>query len=90
MSNPLRTAKCLYCSEPVLESDRIGPYPVNGEPVHWECGLRCVVGGLNHLNGQCSCCGGTLPPDPEGCTRREAARMAAQVWIARNPLKGNA
>lgn len=76
---------CPYCDEPVLPTDRKGPYPVNGVDVHWECGLRSAVGGVNHLNGNCSCCGGTLPPDPEGVTRREAARMAAQVWIARNP-----
>lgn len=76
---------CQMCNEPITIADRIGPWPVDGQPIHWECGLRSVVGGLNHLNGLCTCCGGTLPPDPEGMTRREAARAAAQAWIARNP-----
>ena len=74
---------CVYCDEPVLPGDRLAPF--FKQSVHWECGLRSVVGGLNHLNGLCTCCGGTLPPDPEGATRREAARVAAQAWIARNP-----
>ncbi len=74
---------CVFCGEPILPGERVAPDYV--QPVHWECGLRAVVGGLNHLNGLCSCCGGTLPPDPEGMTRREAARAAAQAWIARNP-----
>jgi hypothetical protein len=72
---------CPYCDEPVTLSDCRDPNFV--QPTHWECGLRSIIGGLNHLNGQCSCCGGTLPPDPEGMTRREAARMATQAWLAR-------
>jgi hypothetical protein len=78
---------CQLCHEPITADDRIGPYRIDLQPIHWECGLRSVVGGLNHLNGLCTCCGGTLPPDPEGMTRREAARAAAQAWIARNPIK---
>lgn len=74
---------CVYCSEPITEGERRAIDFV--QPVHWECGIRSVVGGLNHLNGLCVCCGGTLPPDPEGTTKREAAKMAAQAWIARNP-----
>lgn len=73
--------KCIYCDEEVKQYDRVAPYQDN---LHYECGLRSVVGGLNHLNGSCSCCGGTLPPDPEGTTRRDAARMAAQTWMVRN------
>jgi hypothetical protein len=74
---------CPHCREEVLPDDRRAPF--HTQAVHWECGLRSVIGGLNHLNGLCTCCGGTLPPDPAGLTRREAARMAAQVWIARQP-----
>jgi hypothetical protein len=79
----IATKVCPYCEEPIQPGDRLAP---TNWPAHWECGLRSVVGGLNHLNGQCTCCGGTLPPDPEGTTRREAARMAAQAWLARNPI----
>jgi hypothetical protein len=74
---------CILCGEPVTPLDAMVRYAQG--PVHWECGLRSVVGGINHQNGLCSCCGGTLPPDPEGVSKREAARMAAQMWIARNP-----
>lgn len=74
---------CIYCDEPILEGEHRAPD--FQEPLHWECGVRSVVGGLNHLNGTCSCCGGTLPPDPKGTTIREAAKMAAQAFLARNP-----
>lgn len=74
---------CLYCDEPVLPGDPVAP--LSNVTAHWECGLRSVVGGLNHLNGLCTCCGGTLLPDPEGMTRREAAKVAAQAWVARHP-----
>lgn len=76
------TQCCYWCNEPILPTERRAPINL---PAHWECGLRSAVGGLNHLNGLCSCCGGTLAPDPEGVSRREAARMAAQAWIGRNP-----
>jgi hypothetical protein len=49
---------------------------------HRDCAIREVIGGLNHLRGLCSCCGGSAPPDPPELTRREAARQAAQYWTA--------
>lgn len=80
---------CLWCEERLHPRDELAPDPVS-TPVgprrqHWECGLRAIVGGLNHLNGRCSCCGGDQPPDPPGVSRRMAAKMAAQAWIARHP-----
>lgn len=82
--------QCLWCREPLLAHERRSPddgvsTPAGRRYMHWECGLRSVAGGLNHLNGRCSCCGGDLPPDPPGISKREAARMAAQAWLARNP-----
>jgi hypothetical protein len=80
--------QCLWCREPlrpgVLSEVEVFT-PVGIRRQHVECAVRSVVGGLNHLNGRCSCCGGTLPPDPVGLSTREAARMAYQVWRARNP-----
>ncbi len=80
---------CLWCEELLRPGDAISDIPVQTcaglRYQHVECAVRSVVGGLNHLNGRCSCCGGTLPPDPEGVTRRVAAMMAYQVWRARNP-----
>lgn len=79
--------RCLWCEERIEPRDRLSPDPVMTSAgkryTHWECGLRMVIGGLNHLNGRCSCCGGDLPPDPPGETKRWAARMAAQAWMTR-------
>lgn len=73
---------CGWCQEPIAAGDKLAPFS-GPTRMHFECGLRSVVGGLNHLNGECLCCGGKLMPDPEDFTRREAARMAAQAWLTR-------
>ncbi len=75
---------CLHCDEPITG-------PVEWIPLvtargagmrarHPECAMRMVIGGLNHLQGRCTCCGGTEPPDPPGMTHREAALAAADYW----------
>jgi hypothetical protein len=74
---------CVFCDEPVTLMDRLAPGYVNGK-VHWECGLRQVVGGVNHQRQTCSCCGGTDLPDPPGMTPREAAKAAAFAWMLRD------
>lgn len=71
---------CGWCDEPLLEGDPLAP--AFGTPHHWECGLRSVLGGLNHQMGNCSCCGGTEPPDPPNMTTRQAA-LAAVGYYAR-------
>lgn len=75
---------CLFCSEPIMQGDTIAPHLVQdaGNPrlAHDECMLRQVLGGLNHLKGKCTCCGGTLPPDPPGMSKRDAARAACEYW----------
>ena len=78
MANPI----CPWCSEPITPNDERAPglTPLT----HWECGLRSVAGGLNHLRGLCSCCGGTEEPDPPEMSRREAAQAAAKEWLLRN------
>lgn len=55
---------------------------------HWECAARMVIGGMNHLLGRCTCCGGTEPPDPPNLTKREAARNALAVYRAQQATKG--
>jgi hypothetical protein len=71
---------CPHCGEPIAPTDRLAPGYLH-QRVHWECGLRAAVGGLAHLRGTCSCCGGTDDPDPPGLTRRQAALAAAEEWL---------
>lgn len=75
------SAVCQWCGEPVEPDERIDQW--RHVLMHWECGLRSVVGGLNHLQGNCSCCGGTDDPDPPNMTRREAANAAARYFLSR-------
>ena len=77
---------CGWCDERFTENDDGVVLPVVGDAqrrevaYHYECHLRQVVGGLNHLRGNCNCCGGTEPPDPPWLTRRQAAIQAVHVW----------
>lgn len=83
MSGPEGAAHCPHCGEPLLVGDDIVRF---GEPLyHHECALRMVVGGVNHQNGTCWCCGGDQPPDPPGLSYREAARATADCFRARLP-----
>jgi hypothetical protein len=71
---------CLYCDEPITSADRTDPHI--HPPAHWECAARAVIGGLNHQQGKCLCCGGTEPPDPPGMSRRQAAKAALEWFQA--------
>ena len=73
---------CAWCDEPFADGDDgvIVPGVPGGSAFHYECHLRQVVGGLNHLRGNCICCGGNEPPDPPWLTRRQAAMHAVNVW----------
>jgi len=69
---------CFFCGESVAEDEDCGAMP--GTPAHYECVIRSVIGGYNHLRGRCTCCGGTLPPDPPELSKREAASVAVAYW----------
>ena len=75
---------CGMCQEPLGEEGDSGM--VVNMPTHQECAMRAIVGGLNHLRGTCTCCGGTEPPDPIGMTQREAARAACTYYRERERL----
>ncbi|WP_028058301.1 hypothetical protein [Candidatus Solirubrobacter pratensis] len=95
---------CIHCEEdfsaggtdfPVYADSRFGDgapgvYYGNGAPAHLECFLRAGIGGLNHLKGTCSCCGGDDPPDPPDLSRREAALQAVLYFDMTRPHEGNA
>ena len=72
---------CVWCKEAVSTDD--GGFANGlGQTWHRECIFRQVSGGVNHLIGLCTCCGGDLPPDPEGVPLRQAARMALAAYQA--------
>jgi len=84
---------CGWCDEAIVSGDDGMMIPTLGEralypgrvevPYHYECQLRSIIGGLNHLKGRCTCCGGDQPPDPPNMTRREAAAAAVKAWQER-------
>lgn len=84
-------ARCARCDEVIgwHDSGLVVPHwagnaaPLTSRPYHYECHLRGVIGGLNHLLGRCTCCGGTEPPDPGDMSRREAAHAAVNYWNTR-------
>lgn len=81
---------CGWCDELIAAGDRGVTIPHLADvwterPFHFECQMRMVVGGFNHQQGTCTCCGGTDAPDPPRLTRREAARLACarNKWLRR-------
>lgn len=81
MSGPDGFEMCQLCEEQIRPDDPVSPSLFNGRQVHHECGFRAVAGGVNHILGICTCCGGTLPPDPPGYTKREAAKLALAAQL---------
>lgn len=82
---------CLYCEEPVAEGDSgiITPAMLTADsvqmlPVHIECHLRSLLGGLAHLEQRCSCYGGG---EHDGHTRDDARAVLSWV-IARQVKQG--
>jgi len=79
---------CPHCDEPVEAGGVLIPHASDGPTLeprhwHWECAMRVIIGGLNHLRGTCQCCGGSDPPDPPWMSPREAARAAVTEYQAR-------
>lgn len=76
---------CLRCEESIAAGDELCRHAMatmeGPRILHLECDVRGVVGGLNHLKGKCTCCGGTEPPDPPELSRREAAKQAYRYWM---------
>lgn len=72
---------CPMCEELIADGDRVtGP---RDQPVHLECALRASLGSAQHIlrESEGSPCDHTCR-DPEGMTKREAARAAVDVWRA--------
>lgn len=71
---------CLWCDEPILPAEwRTAQVYASGQAVHYECGLRSMLGSVGHQQRRCSCYGGA-EEDPPGLSRREGARAAAAYF----------
>lgn len=83
---PPRGHQCEHCFELIKQTDDgfLMPYFEGQEfkelALHYECHMRRILGGLNHLLRVCTCCGGSEPPDPPELSRRDAARAALDAW----------
>lgn len=79
--------QCLHCGEIIGPNDPYHRIPSgNSQFFHVECFMRMLIGGLNHLRGDCTCCGGSEPPDPPDVSVRDAARAAVAFHALRNKL----
>ncbi len=82
---------CLHCAEPIIDGDSgvIVPFirsrtEATEEPYHVDCWLRQTIGGLAHVEGRCSCHGGSVDPDDApGMTLRQSASAAVAEFRAR-------
>jgi hypothetical protein len=79
--------ECSWCGEDIAAGDDGMTMPQfgggDGVAFHYACHLRGIVGGVNHQQGRCTCCGGDLPPDPPELTRRQAAEAAVRLHYGR-------
>lgn len=83
---------CLYCQEAVVNGEDgflIPNWLAWGQwiekPVHTECWLRQVLGSIGHINGTCTCQGGT-EEDPEGATLHEGALAVKKHLLERGAV----
>jgi len=75
---------CQYCGE-TIENNAMPMPHFDGKQFyinryHYECYMRMIVGGTNHLNKTCKCFGGSDEPDPPEMTKRQAALAAFDLW----------
>lgn len=77
---------CAHCDEAISDGDTglitayLGTEGWTFKPLHYDCHMRGIVGGLNHQLGKCTCCGGTEPPDPPHMSKRAAAIAAVNCF----------
>jgi hypothetical protein len=67
---------CPLCDEPILEGEPLSPTIM---PMHQECGLREVLGGIGHLLDHEHFCVRGRDPDG-GFTYRQSARFV-MMWV---------
>lgn len=73
---------CVYCDETITPDDagsfvmQVRPDSAASKPVHRECSLRSVIGGIGHLEDHDRWC--LREHDPDG--GRTARQSALDVW----------
>jgi hypothetical protein len=71
---------CLFCEEPLY--GEVAEYPIYTETgprrVHWQCGLREVMGGIGHLIAHQYWCAPARGDPDAGLTRRQSALLVAE------------
>lgn len=73
---------CLHCGEEVLPGEQDPHFQT--QAIHFECGMRMVVGSVAHVQHRCSCyVAGSDEGDPQDVTPRQAARLAAFAFQER-------
>jgi hypothetical protein len=76
---------CLFCEEPIAHGD--SGFVCEDAILHRECQLRTFIGSVAHVQKRCSCfVPGAEETDPPELTRRQAARLAVELWQAENGL----
>jgi hypothetical protein len=77
---------CVLCEEPIQDSDQgtfMGAIPLNGHPsygpVHRECSLRAVLGGIGHLENHEYWC--AQMHDPDGGRTYRASAVLVWHWV---------
>jgi hypothetical protein len=81
---------CIHCDEGFsVEKEDRGIITCNDVPMHIECFIRTLVGSASHQLRMCSCFpGGSLEwHDPPELTKREAARLAWELFTKKTPAE---
>jgi hypothetical protein len=69
---------CISCEEPILAGEQ-GFIDAGGQPSHYECFMRAVIGSVEHqMKGPHGC--DRTCQDADGLTKRQAARAAVRYW----------
>jgi hypothetical protein len=75
---------CVNCDEQITSGDDVR-HMANGDPLHWECMCRLVLGSVGHQEQRCNCyIPGSTEEDPPGMTKRQAAQAALDTYRIRN------
>ena len=86
--------QCVWCEEAIQQGDQgsfmygvwrdsLTPRPI--QPVHRECSLRSVIGGIGHLEDHAFWCKGPGNDTDGGRTKRQSA-LEVWEWVMRHGL----